>query len=334
MDRREPWNRCPSNSSKQNEPETVGPRPITTMKPLVPTLVLSLAASVFAAAGPVQRSQVSADAKWLLHLDADAFRSTVLGGQFMTDVLDKKAAKAKDDLRSGLDFELDWRQIHSITAYGSQHSQHGDPKGILLVKTDMLVQPALERAIAKDIPGLRVERFEYSPAPLYQLNGDPWVAFQPGGLVILSKARESVEKALAVLSGERANLASTTTFEGYPAAPFSFFMLGVAEGLGRDVNLPPNAAVLKQAEGGRLVIGEKADRVALSLDVKTASPDVAQQIQQVVQGLLALGALSADQKPDLAALVQGASVTQSGAMVTVGLELPVAKVLNKIKEKN
>jgi len=307
---------------------------ITLMKHLLPTLALLMGAAVSVAAGPVQRNQVSADAKWMLHLDADAFRSTVLGGQFMTDVLDRKSAKAKEDLKAGLDFELDWRQIHSITAYGNQHSQHGDPKGILVIQTDMLVQPALERAIAKNIPNLRVERVEYSPAPLYQLNGDPWVAFQPGGLVILSKARESVEKALAVLSGERANLTSTASFEGYPAAPFTFFMLGVAEGLGQDANLPPNAAVLKKAEGGRLVIGEKGDRLAVNLDVKTASPDVAQQIQQVLQGLLALGALSADQKPDLAALVQGASVTQNGAMVSVGVELPVAKVLNKIKEKN
>ena len=304
------------------------------MKHLIPKLPLLVAAALSAVAGPVQRSQVAADAKWLLHLDADAFKRTALGGQFMTDVLDVKSAKAKEDLKAGLDFVLDWRQIHSITAYGSQHSQHGDPKGILLIQTDMLVQPALERAIAKNIPNLRVERFEYTPAPLYQLNGDPWVAFQPGGLVVLSKARESVEKALAVFSGERANLTSTTTFEGYPAAPFSFFMLGVAEGLGQDVNLPPNAAVLKKAEGGRLVIGEKGDRVALRLEVKTASAEVAQQIQQVLQGLLALGALSADQKPDLAALVQGASVAQNGAMVSVGVELPVAKVLNKIKEKN
>ena len=304
------------------------------MKHLIPKLPLLVAAALSAVAGPVQRSQVAADAKWLLHLDADAFKRTALGGQFMTDVLDVKSAKAKEDLKAGLDFELDWRQIHSITAYGNQHSTHGDPKGVLLIQTDMLVQPALERAIAKNIPHLRVERFEYSPGPLYQLNGDPWVAFQPGGLVVLSKARESVEKALAVFSGERANLTSTTTFEGYPAAPFSFFMLGVAEGLGQDVNLPPNAAVLKKAQGGRLVIGEKGDRVALSLDVKTASPDVAQQIQQVVQGLLALGALSADQKPDLAALVQGASVTRNGAMVSLGVELPVAKVLNKIKEQH
>ena len=304
------------------------------MKHLIPALTLLVAAAVSTAAGPVRRNQVSADAKWLLHLDADAFQRTALGGQFMTDVLDVKSAKPKEDLKTGLDFELDWRQIHSITAYGSQHSQHGDPKGILLIQTDMLVQPALERAIAKNIPNLRVERFEYTPAPLYQLNGDPWVAFQPGGLVILSKARESVEKALAVFSGERANLTSTTTFEGYPAAPFSFFMLGVAEGLGQDVNLPPNAAVLKKAEGGRLVIGEKGDRVALSLDVRTASAEVAQQIQQVLQGLLALGALSADQKPDLATLVQGTSVAQNGAIVSIGVELPVAKVLNKIKEKN
>jgi hypothetical protein len=304
------------------------------MKRRISILALAAAAAVSAAAGPVQRSQVSADAKWLLHLDADAFKNTALGGQFITDVLGVKSAKAKEDLKAGLDFELDWRQIHSITAYGSQHSKHGDPKGILLIQTDMLVQPALERAIAKNIPDFRVERFEFPLAPLYQLNGDPWVAFRPGGGVILPMARESVDNALAVYSGARANLTSTTTFEGYPTAPFSFFMLGVAEGLGQDVDLPPNAAVLKKAEGGRLVIGEKGDRVALSLDVKTGSPDVAQQIQQVVQGLLALGALSADQKPDLAALVQGASVTRSGATVSLAVELPVAKVLNKIKEKN
>jgi hypothetical protein len=304
------------------------------MKHSLALLTLSLTAAATAVAGPLQRSQVAADSKWLLHLDADAFRGTSLGGKFFAEVLDVKSAKAKEDLKAGLDFDLDWRQIHSITAYGSRHTPHGDPKGILILQTDLQVQPALERAIAKNIPNLSVERFEYPATPLYQINGDPWVAFQPGGLVILSKARESVEKALGVLSGERANLTSTASFEGYPAAPFTFFVLGIAEGIGQDANLPPNAAVLKKAEGGRLVIGEKGEALALNLDVKAASAEVAQQIQQLVQGLLALGALNADQKPDLAALVQGARVGQNGTLVSIGVEIPVAKVLNKIKEKN
>jgi hypothetical protein len=111
-------------------------------------------------------------------------------------------------------------------------------------------------------------------------------------------------------------------------------MLGVAEGIGQGANLPPHAAVLKKAEGGRLVIGETGDRIVLNLDVKAASPDVAQQIQQVVQGLLALGALNAEQQPDLAALAQGVRVSLNGSLVSLGVEIPTAKILNMIKEKH
>ncbi len=304
------------------------------MKHALNTLAALLAVGVSVAAGPVQRREVAADAKWLLHLDADAFRKTSLGGQFVSDVLDPKSAQAKTDLKAGLDFDLDWRKVHSITAYGNQHGPQGDPKGVLLVRSDLQVQPALERAVAGNVPNLKVERIDAKPAALYQLNSDVWVTFRPGGLAIASKSRESLEKAVAILAGERPNLTSTSSFEGYPATTFGFFMLGVAEGLVQDADLPPNAAVLKKAEGGRLVIGEKGDNLAVKLDVKTASVEVAQQIQQVAQGLLALGALNADQKPDLGTLVQGASVTQNGALVSVSVELPVAKVLNRIKQKH
>jgi hypothetical protein len=305
------------------------------MKPTLCALTLLLTAATPVAAGPLDKKQIAADAKWILHLDVDTFKAGKVGSYFINEVLDRKTAKMKEDLKAWLNFDLDWRKIASITAYGSTFQPQNDSSGLLLIKsTGLETQKALEQAMANNNPGLRVQKLESSPEPLYCLNDQGYVGYAAGGVMVVGKTRETVKKGLGVLSGARPDLASSSTLSGYPAAPAGFFFLAVAEGFGAQAQIPPKAAVLKQAEGGRLVAGEKQDRLHLNLDIKAASADVAQQVQQVAQGLVALASLNASQNLDLQLVAQGTKVNASDKLVSLALELPVADVIKKIAEKN
>jgi hypothetical protein len=56
-------------------------------------------------------------------------------------------------------------------------------------------------------------------------------------------------------------------------------------------------------------------------------------MQQVLQGLLALAALSQPENKDLAMLVQGVKISGSEKSVTLNLEVPAATVIAKVREQ-
>ena len=306
------------------------------MKHLAHGLALSLVFISTATAGPLRKEHVPADAKWLLHLDLDKFRTTKLGSYLTREVLEKKLAGPKADLKRDLNFDLDLTKIGSITAYGTDYQSQPDANGVLMIKTDLDVQKTLDAAIQKisQDSGGAAEPVKKLPGSTssYSINDDVFLTIRPDKLVLLSKSRQTLEKADAVLSGKAANLNSGKAFSGFPEVPKAFVFIAIAEGFNEDAPLPPQAKVLKMTDGGRLVLGENADNLFLNLTLKAKSEIVA-QVQQVIQGTVALASLSQGENQDLMQLAQSVKVSSDDNMVTVGIEYPVAKAIEKIGEK-
>jgi hypothetical protein len=289
-------------------------------------------AGLTAAASPIPKNEIAADAKWVLHLDAEQFMRGKVGAYVVDQVLNPRSAEMKEKLKQDLGLELDWKQLKSITAYGTGFKPEQDDTGVLLIRTTMDVKGALDAAVAKSIPQLRIEKLENAPRALYRLNEAGYVGVQADGLLLVGRSRGAIDKAVEVTAGRTESLAAGKTLQDYPETPFGFFLLAVAEGFGQQADLPASAAIFKQATGARVVLGEDNDRLRLNFDLKSASAEVSQQIQQVAQGLLALAAMNASQNPDLMKLTQAAAVTSSGKCVTLAVAVPVSDVIAKISE--
>jgi len=303
------------------------------------TTVVAIGASLAAVAawaGPLQKHHVAAEAKWVLHLDVDAFKAGQLGA-YVGGELDQKLAKPKADLKAQLDFDFDWRRITALTAYGTGFRPDEQGKGVLLVYTDMDVQKALEAFIEKLQGGNAdagpVKRLEPGPLPLYLIKDDLYIAPQPGRPVLVSKFHQEILKARPLFAGQAPTLAANDAFGDLLSAPGAFFFVAAAQGFNELPHIPPKAQVLKQAEGLRLILSENAGQVGLNALLKTKTAEVSQQVQQVLQGLLALGALSQPDNQDLQQLIQATKVTAGDKSVTVNVQLPADKVLAAIRQK-
>lgn len=304
-----------------------------------PLLTWSLIAAALPAtllAGPLQREHVAADAKWVLHLDLDNFRSTQVGDCIVKGRLDRDMAKAKADLKTYLDFDFDWTQINGLTAYGMDYQTQGKAQGVLLVQSTLDVQKALESAITKQaqagIDG-NVKVIQDSAVPLYCVRDEFFVALPAGKPVVLSKTRDLIQKALAVLAGQAPNLAAGSTFAGFPPTPKAFAFLGMAAGFTESAPIPPQARVLKMTDAARLVLGETGNQVFLTATLQAKTPELSAQMQQVLQGLIALGALGQPDNQDLQQLIQATKVSANDRLVTVDLQFPVATVVQKIQQR-
>lgn len=293
----------------------------------------ALLAAPLVLAGPINRQHISEDARWILHLDADAFRASKVGARFIEGPLTRRTRQFKADLQRELDFELDWKKIRSITVYGARFEMKNDPTGVALIETSLPVQKALERALERNIAKLKVTKLGPADAPVYCLNDKTHVMFAAGGLILAGSRQEVVEKGCRVLLKKSPSLAASQSMTGYPSADPGFFFVALAEGFAQRADLPPKAALLKQAEGARFTLGEDGDHVRAQLQIRLASTDVAQQLQQVAQGLVAFALLNSNQVPDgLRTLAQSVKTAASDRVLTINASMGTSELLRRLDE--
>ncbi len=289
-----------------------------------------------AAAGPLQKKQIAADAKWLLHLDMDKLRSTSAGDYVITEIADKVLAEPKAAMKREADFDLDLTKISSLTAYGDFSGSNN----VLLVKTTLDVEKALDGVIARVSREGKSESSDVAKTVqdgiiAYQLRDHAVVWIRPDKTVILSKSSDANRRADDVLSGKAPNLSSSHGFPALPEPQKSAFFLGAAEGFNTSRELTseageegnPKARMLKLTESGQAALGQEGDQLVLTVSLKARSAEVVKQMQQVVQGMIALAALMHGTDEDIQQLTDSAKVSTAGDVVSINLSYPADKAL-------
>lgn len=299
------------------------------MKKIVMLFAVGAVAGSGAFASPLDKQVVAEDAKWVLHLDMEAFRGSQVGKFITEKVLIPKFNKGLAE--KNLTLTLTPNNISAITAYGSK-VQKEDREGVLLIKTTADIKKDLDEVTRKAREeGKDITVAQKEPYLLYNVNDDFYVAPNINGWVVVGKRRANVDEGHEVLTGKKETLANQNAFTDYPQMANSFFFLGMAHGFD-DTPVPPQAQVLKETSGGRLAVGESADKLFVNLVLRGKSAESATKVQQVLQGLVALLTLSGD-KPELTELARNTQVTNEAQNVTVNLSFPVNKAITKIAEK-
>jgi hypothetical protein len=306
-------------------------------------------------AAPLQKEYISAEAKWLLHADLDNLRQTQIGKHFFTDILQHAVAKPLADLNEKLNLELDLDKIQSLTAYGESYRAKPETDGVLLLRTSMKIDQMLRTVMAQQTnlaPSINMgalKLVQQEPFELFSVEDELFLA-PLRSMLVVSQSRTHLDKALQVIRGQRSNLKSGKSLADFPGAQNAFFFLGVAEGFSPDrakpesdektnandpldklaKKLPPQAKILQMADGGRVVLGEKSENVFCHLTLKTKTAESATQIQQVLQGMSALLALSKANDPSF--YLPPLNITTENRTVLINVDYPVAKLLHALDD--
>ncbi len=301
-------------------------------------LVLGVATCGVALAGPLKKAHVAAEARWVVHLDVEALLKSDLGKTLASAALDPYLSKASSELKTRLGVDFDWRRVRSLTLYGSDFSDPEQQKGVLLVDTGIDVAKQLESALARlsaaeggDAKSLT--RLGGESSALYSIHEELYISAPPGKPVVVSRTRPGVAQAGEVLAGTAPNLAGSKGFGEFCQADDGFFFLAAAQGFSDAAPVPPQARVLKMADGLRLTLGELSGEVRARLALSTKNTDGARQVQQVVQGMLALATLGGLEDPDLQMVLNGTKVSLNERVVTLNLSVPSGKISRRILEE-
>jgi hypothetical protein len=282
-------------------------------------------------AGPMQRSQIPADAAWFVSLDLDRLKTTQVGAFLMAE-LEKPEVQQKLAMFQAL-FNFDPRKkLKGCTLY-SRGSTPEDAVLLLQGEFDPQRLAALA-ALGKD--------FQTSQHRGYTINS--WIdqrknasggtlrafgAIHTNGTVLLGQKAVRIGEALDTLDHLQASLETSKALPQVPPSD-SVVLIGAARqaGLGQ---LPPNAAFLKNFKTLCLTAGEAQQNLGAELVIETENEDAARNLVAIGQGLLAWVAMQGD-KSGHNRLLQGLATAQTNSLVSLSLKLPAADAVQMLKD--
>jgi hypothetical protein len=302
------------------------------MKTLFVAVAAALTIALPTRGDGLKQNLVPANSRWILHLDAEAFRKSRIGAMVVEDKAESKVRKLKED--SKLDLDFSFNKVTAITAFGPKVGEHND--GVLVVQTTADVRGDLEKLIGfKELSGNGeppISRITANGVEMYKIHDEINLVQAGDKTWLISKSKASLQAAREVALG-KAEALKDATFLNYPAMNNSFFFVAVADTGSAGDKLPAQAKILQKAEGGRLAIGEKEDKILFNLALRTKDAETIAEMQQLAQGLIAFVKLAQPDNKDLTALVSSASVTTNANFLAVELSFPLDRAMNKVREK-
>lgn len=307
------------------------PRPVAIL-PVV-ALAAALLRPAPLAAAPLDPATVAADAKWLMHLDMDAARDSVV----VTRAWEKMQkmhphAGGMMDMAArmtGMDPRTDLRDV---TAWGLDTDKRN---GVMIVR-GKVNRELLEKMVAKAPDH---QTMEHRTHTLHAWTHKGWRgrggekvvgAFHRDDVMVFGRTPEKVRAALDVLDGTAGGVAGDGPLGGR-VRPGSI-LVARAAAVDPDTRCP----VLKQGRAFRVALGESEGKSFYRARLQMESPAAADAVEDVVEGFTALGRLRWNADADAMQLVNAVEVDVAGDACTIAWDAGaerVAKVVDRAMDE-
>jgi hypothetical protein len=270
-----------------------------------------------------------ADVNWLVHMDVDQLKSSVIG-DFVMNRLTNDEADRKLAAFAAV-FNFDPRQdISAVTLFGTGRAPE---QGALVVAGNLDVSRLATLAAAS----AGYQKTEYSGADIHRWTDEKhgqsttqYGSVLPDGRIVVSQGLDMVKRVIDAAAGRSTRFDPATRFPSLVTnidAPF--FMAGADLSGIQDAS--PRAAMLKQADMGCLAITESAGQLAAVMTLSVTDPQVATQLSSVAQGMIGLAMLSQSERPELARVAQSARVEVNGTLVSLRINAPAQDVVGLLQ---
>ncbi len=295
---------------------------------LAVTGLLTLALTSPLQADRLDKSLVPSDTPFLVHLDVRGLLDSTLGQMAVQAVLGMEDFELEELQREyGID---PLRDIESVTLFSST----GLPKdSVALVRASSAVDGLIEVLSQNDeysrrkVEGLVLHTFDEVSAYVHS-DGDQ-------RLILLSGHKEQVLilKAAAVLRGEARSLAQGSK-TGLLATPLesSFLYLEVGSAIRELIGETPASQIGKLAKRLTVQVGESEGNTFLHAEVESSDAENAQNLGNVVTGILSLARLAGGEEipPFALDVLDSIDVSVLGSQVRLELEIDSRQLVEEL----
>ena len=285
-------------------------------------LALALTASEAAA---VDKGNISNDAKFVAHLDLDAFRASKIGTTLLEQIRTEEGREKFDALVEIVGFDpLTAFQSATLSGNGKEDN------GILVVKhkgdnSKLLAFMKLDEHYRKTEHG----KHEIHGAGDRSDDKRGYVSFVNATTSVLAPSRKLAGEGIDLVNGKGAAKHVPSSLKTISKKATNAFITAYAdvESLKEQIDDESFKEMVKQAT---LLVGEKDDKLILSVAVDTYAADIAQQLEAMVNGLIGFAKLGQEKNPEIKDILNGLKVTRDKVTVSVHFSLAVDKLLELI----
>ena len=280
-------------------------------------LTAALLLAPIAIAGPLQPDRVPADARWLLHVDVEALVDSSVGGDILAnaEMFDLELDEIEEEL--GLDPKEDF---YSVTIYGE-----GDPDDeedlVVMLETSPRVDDVLD-ALSNEDAYREIEANGYT---LHRWDDEfyAWIGRadeRNRRLVVMAGRKLNVIDALRVRDGKRKSLAdgagddSHSVMGDHPKAGSLVFAFARGMPWLEDDD-DPASVIARRSDRMLIDLREKGETATLHAAIAAKTEEDADNIRDVIQGVVALGRIlsnSDSELDELNTLLNNVRVTSEG----------------------
>ena len=289
-----------------------------------PLTLLGLALALTASeAATVSKADISSDAKFVAHLDLDAFRASKIGTTLLKKI-------RKEEGREKLDALVEIIGFDPLTALkGATMSGNGEEdNGILVVRhkannTKLLAFMKLDEHYRKTEHG----KHEIHGAGDRGDGKRGYVSFVNDTTAVLAPSRELAGDGIDLVNGKGAAKQIPPSLESAGKKATNAFITAYADIESQEIDDENFSQMVRQ---GALVMGESDGKLILSVAVDTYDADTAQQLEAMVNGLIGFAKLGQDENPEVKAILKGLQVAREKVTVSIHFAIDVDKFFELI----
>jgi len=293
-------------------------------KTLLTLLGLGLALTAGQAA-KVDKTNISKDAKFVVHVDLDAVRASKIGATILKKMRQEEGREKLDALVEIIGFD-------PLTAIqGATMSGNGEEdNGILVVRhkadsNKLLAFMKLDEHYRKTEHG----KHEIHGAGGRGDGERGYVSFVNGTTSVLAPSRELAGRGIDLVNGKGAAEQVSPRLEKISKEVKNAFLIAHAdiESLKESIDDDNVRQMLKQAA---VVMGESDEKLILSLAVDAYDADSAQQMEAMVNGLIGFARLNQEESSAIRDILKGLKGTRAGVTVSIHFAIGMDKFFELI----
>jgi len=288
---------------------------------IVILLMLGICLTAWTSASSLDKKLVPANSLWVIHFDMEQFAATRLG-ELLSEKNDVVGfRKTSEELSGELGIDV-LEDIKGITLYGSRSV---DEEAVILLTGVFDLSPL------RDLLDQHESHQEtlYGDYSIQQWGSSERVVFISNQQIILSKSEEAIKQALDVMDGSVSNITSSQNLPFLDLAPANAFLVAVADNvsgflLGQKTT---NTAVLKNTGMAAFMAWEENENLSVNIRLKTATPDAAEKVEQIVRGLIAIPQLDEDEVKELLPLLKAIQIQRDQNLIMLQVSYPSADLI-------
>ena len=295
------------------------------MKTLFSMVALAMSVAAVQAA-KIDKANISNDAKFVVHLDLDAFRASKIGITLLEKIRKDEGGEKLNALAELIGFDP-LSAIHGATMFGNGEEDNG----ILVVKhkadnTKLLAFMKLDEHYRKTEHG----KHEIHGAGDRGDGKRGYVSFVNATTAVLAASRELAAEGIDLVNGKGAAVKQIpTSLVSADKKAKNAFLVAYAsvEDLKEHID---NETVNQMAKRVAFVMGESDEKFILSISVDALDADAAENMENMVNGLIGFARLSQDENPEVKDILKGLKVTRNEENVSVHFSVGVNKLFELI----